>query len=190
MARWVRSPGTVVGDFHVFRVLKHDMARDGGAPLPIYTLSGGDWCNVVPITREGQLVLIKQHRFGTNASSIEIPGGVIDPGEEPIVAARRELLEETGYQCDDLVPLGVLHPNPALQANRIHMFLARGCRPHAAGQALEELEDCEVMVVDRAELEALLDRGEIDHALIWAALHAFHRFEQRELRERGERGER
>ncbi len=183
MARWHRSGTTQVGAYGVFDVYRHVVQREGGAHAErtIHTLHTIDWCNVVPVTIEGSIVLIRLHRFGIDAPSIEIPGGLIDPGEPPIEAARRELREETGYACEDVVPLGVVHANPALQPTRLHMVLARGCRPHPQGQALEDLEDCEVLVVHRDELDAMLARGEVAHALVWTALHAWS------LHERGRR---
>ena len=155
-------------------------ANDDGSVRPVFTFVTPDWCNVVPITTDGRIVLVRQHRWGTDAPSLEIPGGIVDPGEAPIDAARRELHEETGYDARELVPLGRVHPNPALQGNSLHMFLALDCAPHGRGQRLEELEDCEVVVLERAELDRAVERGEIGHALVWAALHAWRRHEDRE----------
>jgi 8-oxo-dGTP pyrophosphatase MutT (NUDIX family) len=179
MARWERSGTTRVGAYGVFDVLRHEVRREGGRARAIHTFETRDWCNVVPVTTDGSVVLVRLHRFGIDAPSIEIPGGLVDPGEAPIEAARRELLEESGFEAEAVVPLGVVHANPALQPTRLHMFLATDCRPHPDGQALEDLEDCEVLVATRAELDAMLGRGEISHALVWTALHAWMRHEAR-----------
>jgi ADP-ribose pyrophosphatase len=184
MARWKRTEGTLIAHFHVFGIRQHEITRDEGEPRPIFTFDTPDWCNVVPLTDDGKIVLVRQHRFGIDAPSLEIPGGLIDAGEAPIDAARRELAEETGYDAGTIVSLGAIHPNPALQQNRLHMFLARGCKPHGQGQKLEELEDCELVLLDRQGLERAIDTGEINHALVWAALHAWLRFEERDARER------
>jgi ADP-ribose pyrophosphatase len=183
MARWQRHGTTLVSRHVAFDVFRHEVSRAGGTARQIHTLETVDWCNVVPLTDDGRVILVRLHRFGIDAPSLEIPGGMIDDGEEPLESARRELLEETGHRCDEIVPLGTVFANPALQKTRLHMFLARGCRPDPAGQSLDELEDCEVEVVDREELERRLDSGDIGHALVWAALHAWHRFEQREQRD-------
>jgi 8-oxo-dGTP pyrophosphatase MutT (NUDIX family) len=179
MARWQRKGTERVGSFGVFEVDRHVVQRDDDRPRTIHTLETVDWCNVVPVTAAGEIVLIRLHRFGIDGPSLEIPGGLIDAGEAPIEAARRELREETGFTSDDLIPLGVVRANPALQATRLHMFLARDCRPHPAGQALEDLEDCEIVVIGRSELDDRLARGEIAHALVWSALHAFALHERR-----------
>ena len=179
MIRFRRGETTTLLRFHVFGVEKLDLVRDDGTTRPILKLTTPDWCNVVPVTDDGRVILVRQHRWGTDAPSLEIPGGLVDPGESPLDAAARELREETGYDAGSIVELGRVHPNPALQSNHLHMFLARGCTPHGRGQQLEELEDCEVVLLDRAQLEAAIDRGEITHALVWAALHAWRRLEER-----------
>lgn len=177
MKRFRRGATTTIARHHVFSIERLDLVRDDGLVRPIVTFVGPDWCNVVPLTDDGRVILVRQHRWGTDAQSLEIPGGLVDAGEEPIDAARRELLEETGWAAKEIVPLGKLHPNPALQGNVLHMFLATGCAPSGQGQKLEELEDCEVVVVDRAQLEEAMATGRITHALIWAALHAWRRHE-------------
>jgi 8-oxo-dGTP pyrophosphatase MutT (NUDIX family) len=173
MARWHRSGTTRVGTYGVFDVLAHEVARAGGKPRRIHTFETPlEWCNIIPVTEDGEVVLIRLHRFGIDAQSLEVPGGLIDPGEAPLDAARREMREESGYESDDIVPLGVVHANPALQPTRLHMFLARSCRPSAHGQSLEELEDCEVVRVRLDEIDDVLRSGQITHALVWTAFHA------------------
>ena len=173
MARWHRSGTTRVGSYSAFDVFSHDVHPEGHAPKRIHTFeTPSDWCNVIPITANNELVLIRLQRFGIDAQSLEIPGGLIDPGEEPLVAARRELREETGYDSDDVKPLGVVHANPALQPTRLHMFVARNCRPIAGGQSLDDLEDCEVILMPFDRADELFREGKITHALIWTAFQA------------------
>src|SRR6478609_8377938 len=82
-----------------------------------------DWVNVVAFDTEGQLILIRQFRFGTGAFTREVPGGMVDPGEDPRKTAERELREETGYRAGSIADLGFTYPNPAIQNNKAHMFL-------------------------------------------------------------------
>lgn len=173
MARWHRSGTTRVGQYEVFDVFAHEVHRDGRFAKKLHTFeTPSDWCNVIPITTNNELVMIRLQRFGIDAQSLEIPGGLIDPGEEPLAAATRELREETGYESNDVRPLGVVHANPALQPTKLHMFVARNCVPARGGQALDELEDCEVVLVPFDQVDDMFREGKITHALIWTAFHA------------------
>jgi 8-oxo-dGTP pyrophosphatase MutT (NUDIX family) len=159
---------------HDFTILKvrEDIVEDprDGSEHPRVVIEAPDWVNVVAVTRDEQVVLIRQFRAGVWANTLEIPGGMVDPGEDPQAAAIRELEEETGYRPQRVVPLGWVHPNPALQANKCHSFLALDCEK--VGEAsLDEGEDIEVVVAPRAELPRLVREGKITHALVVAAFH-------------------
>ena len=161
-----------VSEHRVFQVHEGTWQRSDGTRLgPFATFACPDWCNVVAITRAGELVLVWQHRFGTDALSLELPGGVIDKGESPEHAARRELREETGYDAKTLGLLIRVHPNPALQGNACYSFLAEGLE--AAGPtAFDDNEECELALVPVAEARDLLTEGHVTHALSVAALQA------------------
>jgi ADP-ribose pyrophosphatase len=156
--------------YKVFDVVKaRRRSPRTGLDIGFFLVRTPDWVNVVALTGRDELVLVRQYRHGTKRVSLEIPGGIIDPHErEPMQAAARELREETGYVAERIEPLGVMTPNPALFTNRCHTFLATGCR--LAGQLQQDPgEDLEVVLVPKAELDELLRRGEIDHALVLAA---------------------
>lgn len=160
-------------DFKVFAVQRVVYAKD---PLPhdVFVFTCSDWCNVIAETDAGEIVLVWQYRFGSDAMSLEVPGGVIDPGETPEEAARRELREETGYEAATFELVSVVEPNPALQGNRCFTFLARGAREVAA-TAFDELEDLETTLVRPEELGALIDDGVVTHALVVVALERYLR---------------
>jgi 8-oxo-dGTP pyrophosphatase MutT (NUDIX family) len=125
----------------------------------------------VAITPALELVLVWQHRFGTDALSLEVPGGVIETGEAPDRAARRELREETGYEPRTLEPLIRVHPNPPLQSNVCYSFLAEGAHPNGP-PAFDANEECELSLVPLASLRELLTEGHVTHALSVVALQA------------------
>jgi ADP-ribose pyrophosphatase len=158
-------------DLTILRVREDTFAdpRDA-SPHPRVIVTAPDWVNVVALTDSGDAVLVRQFRFGMEANSLEIPGGMVDPGEDPSAAAARELLEETGFRARELVFLGAVHPNPAVQTNRCHSYLALGAE--RAGPAAQEAgEDIEVVLVPASALQRLVREGAITHALVVTAVY-------------------
>ena len=122
------------------------------------------WVNVVALTGARELVLVRQYRFGTESISLEIPGGMVDRGEDQRGAAERELREETGYTAARWTYLGCVEPNPAFQDNLCHHWLAEGAvRTHA--QTLDGGEDIEVVTLSLERVRALVGGGAIRHSL-------------------------
>ncbi len=128
-----------------------------------------DWVNVVALTPERRLVVVRQYRFGTEDVTTEVPGGVIDRGEHHGDAARRELREETGYASERWTYLGSVEPNPAIQDNRCHHWLAEDA-VLAHPQELDGGEDIVVDTVDGEQLRELVRSGGMRHALALTAL--------------------
>lgn len=162
-----------IADCSIFEVWRHRVRLAGADDHDIFTLRMPDWCTVVAVTEEGGIVLLRQHRHGVDDVMLETPGGMLDGGERPEVAAARELLEETGYATPPgrgaLESLGWVHPNPALQHNRIHLFLARGVACVAA-PCLDPHERVEVVVLSAADTLKQLRHGTVTHALSALAL--------------------
>ena len=175
MADDVPRPWTQVAvrsekDYRIFRTRTLDVLDPrNGSPWVRTVIDAPDWVNVIPVTPAGEVVLVRQFRFGTWSNTLEIPGGMLDPGEDALTAAGRELEEETGFRPARVTALGISHPNPALFANRLHSFLAEGCLKVHEGKQ-DGSEDIQVVVVPRAELPRLVHEGQITHSLVLAAL--------------------
>jgi 8-oxo-dGTP pyrophosphatase MutT (NUDIX family) len=161
-----RTAGHDYGIFHT-RWLRAANPETGVA-REFVAIDCADWVNVIALTPDDRVVLVRQFRHGAEVVCIEIPGGMVDPGEAPRAAAERELREETGYVARAWLPLGVVRPNPAIQSNRLHTFLALDAEPLAA----TALEDGEVLALETRgldEIGAMLRDGRIDHALVAVA---------------------
>jgi ADP-ribose pyrophosphatase len=164
-----RRRSEVIGDYGKLRLERHELEGEPEGALPWFTLGLSDWVVVAAVTADGRFVLVRQHRQGINDLSIETAGGIIDPGEDPAAAALRELREETGWQAERAESLGWIHPNAALQANRCHLFLARGATPVPEWSA-DAGEITEPVLLSELELRSALASAGISHAFAVIAL--------------------
>ncbi len=157
---------------NIFSIRK-DRSRspNSGREHDFDVLESCDWINIIALTEQDDLVLIRQYRHGTEEITTEIPGGMVEPGEEPLAAAKRELAEETGYQADDWQQLGLVEPNPAFQNNTTYTFLARNACQTSLAQP-DENEEIEVVIRPLSEIWSLIDQGIVKHALVLCAF--FH----------------
>lgn len=131
-----------------------------------------NWVNVIAITPEQKIVLIKQYRHGTDNYTVEIPGGAINFNEDPFDGAKRELEEETGYTSENWVHLGSVDVNPAFMSNKCETYLALDVKKTAA-QNLDPFEEIEVYLDDVKNINELVKKGEITHSLIIAAFYLY-----------------
>jgi len=171
---WTIISSHVDKSYRVFN-LRRDRARSPRTSEThnFYVLESPSWVNIIPLTPTKEVVLIRQYRFGIRDMTLEIPGGLMELSDSPEEAARRELREETGYREETLIPLGTVHPNPAIQNNLCYTFLATDVLP--AGQLIQdEREDIEVVLQPLSEIPCLIRDGRISHALVIAAFYRFY----------------
>ncbi len=128
-----------------------------------------DWCHIVALDENDSVIMVRQYRHGKDAMSLEIAGGAIESKEDPLAAAQRELREETGYTSKDWRSIATVAANPAFMNNDCFFFLALGCQK-THEQELDELEECEVVLVAKNKILEMVERREIDHCLVVTAL--------------------
>ena len=169
---WPTIESKQLGDYRVFKI-RQDRRRSPrtGVEHDFYVLEMPEWINVIPVTPEGRVVVIRQFRHGTEQVSLEIPGGMADASDGTLAeVAHRELLEETGYEAADVIPIGHVTANPAIQNNRCHTFLALGARK-VAELDQEAAEDIAVEEIDIGAIRELIAAGELDHSLVIAGFY-------------------
>lgn len=146
--------------------LRVDTCRmpDGTVIPDYYVLEYPDWVNVIALTEDNEVILVRQYRQAAGEEILELPGGVIEKGETLEEAARRELLEETGYEFDKLEFLSELYANPATANNKTHCFLATGGKK-TSEQHLDRGEEIIVELVSLERLKELVLNNKFGHAL-------------------------
>jgi len=130
-----------------------------------------DYVNVVAMTADGRFLCFRQVKYGVEGTTLGIVGGFVEDGEEPLTAARRELLEETGYESTDWIHLGSFRVDPNRGVAMGHLYLARQAR-YVTPRNADDLEEQELLMLTRADMEAALSHGEFK-VLAWAAAIAF-----------------
>lgn len=177
---WTTLKRTIQLKTPIFSVQSHLRAHPDTPhdPAEFWSVSPSDWVNIIALTPEQEVVLVTQYRHGTNNITLEIPGGALDPDEDPLDAAQRELLEETGYSSTQWIKLGDIAVNPAMMTNHCTTFLAKDAlQTHP--QNLDEHEDITVSTLPVARFLDLIDQGHISHGIVVSAAYFLLRHLQR-----------
>jgi ADP-ribose pyrophosphatase len=161
-----QGPSSDYAVFSVSEVVRRSPRT--GEPGRFTVLHVPSWTNVVALTEDDRVVFVEQYRHGLDRVTLEIPGGVVDAGEDPALAAVRELREETGYVGKPPVLLGTVHPNPAIQDNACTTWLVAAAQ-QIAETDLDPGEHIAVHTLTRREVTDKLRDGGITHSLVVAA---------------------
>jgi len=154
-----------------------------GQAHDFFVIESSPWVNIIPLTPDNDVVMVRQYRHGTREVTLELPGGLVERADSPASAALRELQEETGYGAAAVISLGAVHPNPAIQNNRCYSFLAENV--YSTGiQKQDDQEDIAIVLEPLAEIPRLIRTGVITHALVIAAFYRYYMEYRGEARDR------
>ncbi|TVR69955.1 MAG: NUDIX hydrolase [Spirochaetaceae bacterium] len=186
--RWTEVDRRILVQTPIFRLVSSTRSSPEGNESDYYLITSPDWVNIVALTRDKDdrecFVMVRQFRHGNKQISIEFPGGVVDPGEDPARAVTRELLEETGYRAERILHLGSINPNPAIMDNRCHTYLAETVE-HVADLSPDGDEFLEVELVPVRDLSAGKRGREFDHAMMHVALRFYEKYRENTGTKRG-----
>ena len=164
------TPWKILESRHPFPKFRMDSCElPSGKPYKAYVFEFDSWANVVALTKNNEVVLVKQYRHGVQEVLLELPGGVVDDGENPLEGAKRELMEETGYSAGSIIEVGRMYPHPAIQQNTLYCYLATDVELMGE-QHLDDAEEIEVQLVPLEELIEMTRQGKFLHALNVAVL--------------------
>ena len=165
LSTWSRLHDESRADCRIFKVRKSRFHRRSDQKEgDFFVLDTNDWVNVLALTKSEELVMVRQFRFGTEAFSLEPPGGVIEKGESPILAGERELKEETGFTGKGATIIGSVRPNSAIMSNRCHFVLVEEVE-ETSPTSFDPHEELETVLVPLEELSGLVQKGKIDHSI-------------------------
>ncbi len=171
---WRKIGSRPIGDFRIF-TLRADrlVSPRTGEEHEFYVFDSVNWVNVIAVTPDAHLVMVEQYRHGSATVELEIPGGMMDPGEtSPVATATRELREETGYAGTGARLIGRIFSNPAIMTNTCFTVLIEQCRLQHAIE-LDRGEDLVNRLVPLADLPRLVAEERIQHSLVVVALYHF-----------------
>jgi ADP-ribose pyrophosphatase len=173
MKPWKTKDSKVILEQRPWLVVEHHTVElPDGRLIPEWPwIITPDYVNVVAVTEGGAFICFRQVKYGLEGVTLGIVGGFMEEGEDPLTAARRELLEETGYESEDWVPLGSYRVDPNRGIAMGNLFLARNAR-YVQPRDADDLEEQEIIFLSRTEVETALAEGKFQ-VLAWAASVAF-----------------
>jgi 8-oxo-dGTP pyrophosphatase MutT (NUDIX family) len=174
--RWKALATERVYTTPIFDVHRRRATHPERGERDFFVLEAPAWVNIIPLTPRREVVMVRQYRHGISGFTLEIPGGMVDPEDRSSAhAARREMIEETGYDGDAIVKLGKVYPNPAIQPNFCYSYFAPNVHQiQPAHPNPDGTEETEVTVVPLSQIKSLIASGKISHALVIAAFSFFH----------------
>ena len=165
LSEWKRLSDDLYSDCRIFEVRKRKFHRVSDQKEgDFFVLDTNDWAIVLAVTKNEEIVLVRQFRFGTEDFSLEPPGGVVDKGESPFLAGKRELQEETGFTGKRAQVIGSVFPNSAIMSNRCHFLFVEEVEKTSV-TSFDPNEELETVLVPLSEIKDLVKKGAITHSI-------------------------
>jgi len=155
-------PNEILFQSRLYHIEKTWQTGRSGQALERHVIIHPGAVGVLPLLDDGRVVLLRQYRVAVDAYLIELPAGTLEPGEEPLASAHRELIEETGYTAGKMEPLITFFTSPGIIREQLHLFVASELTPGKT--ALEDGEDIETLIADWGEIREMIARGDITDA--------------------------
>lgn len=179
--KWHEISREEVLDARIFKIHKSVRRTEDKKEGHFVIVDAPHWITVVPVVKNDDgvdcFLMVRQFRHGSSDITIEFPAGVVEPGEDPAVAAKRELLEETGYEPADLAHVGTINPNPAFMSNAFSIYVATNMRK-VENQNLDDHEMIDVELIPIAEVDANMGTGYYNSAIMIVALDRYKRWKK------------
>ncbi len=171
--KWIKTGERLIDSFRIFDVSmvkrRHDLMNKESE---FVVINSPDWVNIIPITKTGEIVLVRQYRHGSDSITLEIPGGMVDRDEDHAAAAARECIEETGYEGRELEYIGETMPNPAFMTNTCYSYHWKDCELKYP-QKLDTHEDIEIVTYPFEKVKKLIMEKKIQNSLVLTAFLFF-----------------
>ena len=162
---WSRTDKKIHHSNRIFKVISfNSTSPDKKISGDFYSLETNDWVNIIPITREGKVILVSQYRHGLHTVSLEFPGGIVEKGQH-LQTAKNELMEETGYSSRNWTLLGKMAANPAFLNNWNYSYVAENCEPTGV-QNLDPNEQIEIELFPLQQIPQMIQSGKIYHSMM------------------------
>lgn len=161
---WQKLGEKKLASCQVFDLFEAQFKHPDGRTGNFYTIHSGDWVQIFALTKKNTVLLVNQFRMGVQKNSWELPGGIVEDGESPLLAGLRELEEETGYAGENAKILAIISPNPAIQSNRAHLVFVENCK-QSAPLNWDANEELEIKEFSLNELDDMVASGKIHHSI-------------------------
>jgi ADP-ribose pyrophosphatase len=167
---WAVLKREPVADFKLFQIQRKQVRSPRtGKTSEVLAIQFADWVMILALTANEEILMVRQYRHGIERVCLELPGGLVDPADDSAaLSAQRELLEETGYQADEITLIGECFPQPAILSNRCFFYLAENAS-EVQPQHLDCGEDIEIIKIPLKEIPARIENKEIDHGMVLSA---------------------